>query len=629
MSAVTIRRLAGDLALLLLIGYPVVVPWLLRGLEGVFAYLAADAFVYLAIAERSLAAPFFTMDGTHPTNGFHPLWQGLLGLGTGLLPRGALEAQLHATMGASLVLVAVALLLITRTVTRITGSFPLALLTVVPGWYFLVASAVQPHHGASWSYVNGMESPVSLLCLALFLETASRRPLTARHLPMTRTVTLMAILTAMTFSRLDDGAMLLALGIVLAVEIGASKLAMAAILPGGALLLYLAWNQAVCGMALPVSAMAKSAPALLQNLAEVVGLVVPVRLGLHPGEAVWGEVSWRVLQLVLPAAMAAATLLGSGASRRGRHGALMTVLSIHILIRFLHSLSSSSLSSQGHWYFAVSVMSFNVLVSYHLARFLRWMSIVRRISGPMRTDPGPAASSRAAGILLSLVLLGLGILGLATLAADPGIAARKRVVSGVGSLLLVIAGAMALRTARHDHASCDSGHRISSGVVLTTVLLFLAIRAAAFCDLKMRPGYNGHYHRLFTERARLAAELEALAPASGLVELDDGILAYSLGKPTLSGLGFAMDREAYEARRAGQLLALAHRRGMRVLASLNYFHAKPGTSPDELRDRLSRLEALARQDLGNFEFSVLLEDPTTGATFITFRPRAGAVPPEG
>jgi hypothetical protein len=37
-----------------------------------------DAFYYLTVARNSLHTSFYSFDGVHPTNGFHPVWQFLL-----------------------------------------------------------------------------------------------------------------------------------------------------------------------------------------------------------------------------------------------------------------------------------------------------------------------------------------------------------------------------------------------------------------------------------------------------------------------------------------------------------------------------------------------------------------------
>ena len=37
-----------------------------------------DTFYYLTVAENSLHTPFYSFDGIHPTNGFHPVWEYML-----------------------------------------------------------------------------------------------------------------------------------------------------------------------------------------------------------------------------------------------------------------------------------------------------------------------------------------------------------------------------------------------------------------------------------------------------------------------------------------------------------------------------------------------------------------------
>jgi hypothetical protein len=51
---------------------PPAVAYAVAGLPSVFRFLAADAFIYLTVAAKSQPG-FYTFDGVHPTNGFHPL----------------------------------------------------------------------------------------------------------------------------------------------------------------------------------------------------------------------------------------------------------------------------------------------------------------------------------------------------------------------------------------------------------------------------------------------------------------------------------------------------------------------------------------------------------------------------
>ena len=70
------RRLVLLLTLGLLVG-PVVADLALSGPRRLFAWFAADAFYYLQVARNWADLGRISFDGEHPTNGFHPLWQGV------------------------------------------------------------------------------------------------------------------------------------------------------------------------------------------------------------------------------------------------------------------------------------------------------------------------------------------------------------------------------------------------------------------------------------------------------------------------------------------------------------------------------------------------------------------------
>ena len=64
-------------ATLALLCGPVILDLLTNWKETPLRYLAADAFYYLVVARNWANVGAFTFDQTHPTNGFHPLWQTL------------------------------------------------------------------------------------------------------------------------------------------------------------------------------------------------------------------------------------------------------------------------------------------------------------------------------------------------------------------------------------------------------------------------------------------------------------------------------------------------------------------------------------------------------------------------
>src|SRR5262249_36933960 len=66
---------------------------------------------------------------------------------------------------------------------------------------------------------------------------------------------------------------------------------------------------------------------------------------------------------------------------------------------------------------------------------------------------------------------------------------------------------------------------------------------------------NGElYSRFWASRERVRNALVARDPSPALVEMDDGIISYSLGLPGLSGFGLAGDAELVAAKQRGRML---------------------------------------------------------------------------
>lgn len=92
-----------------------------------------------------------------------------------------------------------------------------------------------------------------------------------------------------------------------------------------------------------------------------------------------------------------------------------------------------------------------------------------------------------------------------------------------------------------------------------------------------------------------------------IVSFDDGILAYSFGFPTLSGMGLMLDSEAVRAFSGGRLLDLAWDRGYRYIASSWYIKARDfpeGSSPEQVTGRLRHLLLRKGQHAEGFAFRI-------------------------
>jgi len=130
-----------------------------------------DAFYYLEIARRMGHGQGFTFDGTHATNGFHPLWQVMLGALATIVP--GQMAFVRVALLAGLVCLLAALLLVIRLVWRMAGPGP------------ALSGALLVVHGTTAlpNIVDGLEGAVLVLCLSVVATTLANfaeRPSSAR-----------------------------------------------------------------------------------------------------------------------------------------------------------------------------------------------------------------------------------------------------------------------------------------------------------------------------------------------------------------------------------------------------------------------------------------------------------------
>ena len=142
------------------------------GIQAVFNFLRQDAFYYLASADKS-GPGFYTFDGEAPTTGFHPLWQVLL---TGVLTvvgHSSQESQRYAAFWLSVLLTTIRYVLVGLAVYRMTGSRLLGVL-VAPGPFYLMFAFVSRFENSPWSFLNGMESPLSILFGGLLFHAVAR-----------------------------------------------------------------------------------------------------------------------------------------------------------------------------------------------------------------------------------------------------------------------------------------------------------------------------------------------------------------------------------------------------------------------------------------------------------------------
>lgn len=532
-----------------------------EGGAALFRYLADDSFYYLTIAQRSADHGFFSFDGSHPTNGFHPLWQWVLraGFESGRIDAdgGLLLAFVLSLLGVGLGAAAFALAL-----RRWTRSWSLALLGAVPGLWWGLLPAENTRLGAPWSFVNGMESPLSILGFGLLCALLATRPawwpIDCRG---ARAALLSGAVALLTLARLDDVFLFAPLLVWPVLQVWRGRRAPASLLPwllppllliGG----YVGFNLHHVGAPLPLSGIEKAGgpvAGLLRNAYALFTLLLPCFDLRDASPRIWLDESWRSLQLVVPAIAAALwlavhardlprTLRASGADER--RDSLLCGFSIYLLCKAGYNFAFVGIWHQGHWYYPLHLMIFSAIACVGVSRMATTSGWAQRVA------QGPAT--------VRFALRG-GALGLALLCAN----------------------------------------------------LYAQSRAA-----EPLPSAQ----RFWDERASALAGIERICGGCGGISFDDGILAYGLGMPVLNGTGLAMDPEALRARSEGHLLALAHARGLRWFASLHYPFGHAADA-QQLRRELEAWRFLEREDLSAWDFRVGLRSEDSGLIFVFFEPR--------
>lgn len=356
------------------------------GTQAIFNFFKQDTFYYLAIANNSWTG-FYTFDGELPTSGFHPLWQVLL---TGLFKWGrglGSEWQIHTVFSLSVALTSLGYVLAGLSVYRVTQSKLLGLL-IVPGFFYLAFSFVTRFENSPWSYMNGMESSLSVFfggtLLYLVAMCCSNGGARYRN---TKFFLVVGIVLALVFmSRLDDVFLVgsFVLCTLLSDSRGPRERLTAALVLGLPSLLflvcYLTFNRYMVGTFLPVSGIAKSGLVALDNTRQLIGLsgLVPFPLSLN-AYLQFFEIYYRHVQMIFPMLLSVLFIL---VVRKGSMGLQLsadqtlyvTALLVYVIMKAVYNFVNVHVNHQGlSWYYPLSIMSINfmalVLVSPAYSRY--------------------------------------------------------------------------------------------------------------------------------------------------------------------------------------------------------------------------------------------------------------------
>jgi hypothetical protein len=550
--------LAGGLAFLLAV-YTPLQACLMGGVPAIVSFFAADAFYYLSIAVHSSFGKY-SFDGTALTNGFHPFWQILLQLAVSHLSVKSGTPPILVSFFLSVLAASLGLAFLAVGIARTSRAvWPVVLL--FPGAYYWLAGLIDPRLGSVWSFMNGMESPLSILFFGVFflLLMKDRETGDVTHLLLLSVTSLCLVL-----SRLDDVFLVFVfaawlvlmqrklIGLAAAIWLGAIYLAPVVIGLGA----YLVFNLRTVGVLLPTSGMVKSDHlGFLKNLVWLLVVAVPFTASIlrhlssqipAPAQVLGISLAWRLAQMLAPMAIAALLLIFPRPLQwiARSHATKLRMLLYFVLAKGGYNLLLVPLMRQGHWYYATSILILNTVAALAVARLVE--------------QYGPALPPLKWAVIVTAI--------------------------------------------------CVSW--LSSSSTIWRVLTPYWQNSVNIDMLARGP--------------QIRSELQSRLGAVHMIEFDDGIVNYALATPTLSGFGLAADANTARALRSGDLLSYAASQGFNLIGTANYHPLADGqqVSPEELRKIMSQWSYLKNErDLDQFKFSVLYVDPVSHAQFIEFTRR--------
>jgi hypothetical protein len=599
-------RQPGGLVLLAttaLLVLPTIFALLAAGARGLFARVAPDTFYYLVVGRNAGIHGSVSFDGEHWSNGFHPLWQAIVGVLYALrLPGTGTHIDLAYLIAMGFLLLVAAVWCLADLFRRPDGSLPSLFVLLPVGAYGLIVCGAwlaipvatmaaenpwegpEPLYGTLWRSANGMESAA---VIAVYCWIVRAFVLGEWERSRRRAAKLGGMLALLGLARLDHFAFSFVLFGFLAwrgvrarstragfvpepatpgtAAIPPSERAMAlpvVAMAGifiGIVLAYVILNKVLFGSAMPISGRMKSSwPLPITDNAQI---FISFYSWLIGNKRLAAPMIWRVLQAGVPfvaALISPLVLLRiferedrtwaiAWAGRQPRLSQALGATAIGIVILHAYNFLFVHPVSQGNWYYPVSILFVSLL----------GLQLAERVRDHVLSQP-PTALGTNTGLRRALT-------------------PRAAVSAALCGVFLAVGIWFNLR---FDHPA----------------------------------GYHARYSAFYFEDAPVVKRLFANSPPK-LLELDDGIVSYATGFQAMSATGFGLDGAAAVEMQKGQLLDLALSRGFDHITTLVYMNMgalSANANPEQVRAFISRvggnsgISAAAR-----FPLSVAYRSPKT------------------
>lgn len=393
-------------AVLGLLAYPPLYSVSQVGLKAVFAFSCGDTFYYLVVAKNSVIGQF-TFDTETLTNGFHPLWQYILTAAFSLMDRADAESQLYLTYFLSVLFTSTGFVFACWSVYAVTRSIGLSL-WLIPGPFYLLFTATDTisYTYSPWAFMNGMESPLSLMfggiLLYLFSAAYARGPelddpsVTEPADQRISGLTVPGvgiILSLLVLARLDDVFLVCSVAVFFLFYGGSWRSrffqATAVVLPTVVLLaLYLLSNWISGLPAMPVSGIIKASPtaAFSGNMATFLSdFLPPIHAVVRPEKynlQHWIYTMARTSAMVLPVVFSAWLMVSIFRAWHGRRfessdGIWIVPLLLYIFLKGSYNILNVRFWNQGYWYYPLCILMVNFIVVLLYWRMTRSSDAVR------------------------------------------------------------------------------------------------------------------------------------------------------------------------------------------------------------------------------------------------------------
>ena len=371
----------------LLVIYPSAFYFYTNGIQSVFSFFAADSFYYLTIAKNHFSNKIFSYDTIYPTNGFHPFWEIYLTTAFTNITKlyNNQVNQILFTYLSSLTLVAAAAFIITSSMMKLTHNNILVLICIVPGLiYYLIQPDV--NYGSLWSFINGMESGFSLLLFSMLFSFSINSGIYRRNDAKTYVIAAIIISIAI-LSRLDDIFLIPAFVLPLFLKKGYLRLKVLrafilTAIPAFVILIYMLFNFMYAGTPLPVSGQMKTGFSPI-NFLYIIDLFIPLVKYVFYSHGVhwaynWQCLAWRTLYNVLPLIISLIFIanffvkqkISPSKNKNGNASSVLLAFSIYVFLKGLYDFLFISMPNQGHWYYPISIVYSNIIVSlYFISKF--------------------------------------------------------------------------------------------------------------------------------------------------------------------------------------------------------------------------------------------------------------------